>query len=292
MRILFIGSSTSLSLTPLKQILQSGHTVCAVAMEATQTNPFYNPLFNALIHSSKTDNIHLDSFARQNSLPVLIFSEKILDNVSLIQNYSPDIILVSCFGKRLPDEILSIPTLGCFNLHPSLLPKFRGPTPVFWQFKYAADLFGITLHRMTYNFDDGDIINQSEIKLDDGISYLQAISELANLSASLINHTLNNFSKFLQTSVVQNDQLSSYYSYPVPDDYKINTQCSAKSQYNFIKAYQGNNTVFPFEVNNQLFLITEAMSYELNTSNKPEFINDQIIIPCSSGNLTAKIQPL
>lgn len=276
----------------LQKILQTNHTICAVALESSQTNPFYNHLFPIQTDTEEPSNIHLDSFARQNSLPLIIFKKHLNHYFEDINNYSPDIIIVSCFGKKLPNEILSIPTYGCFNLHPSLLPKFRGPTPVFWQFRNGSKHFGVTLHRMTDNFDCGGIIKQSSTELSDGIHHLQAKSLLANIAADLITNVLDDFTCSIKNLMPQDKQSSSYHSYPTLNDYKINTKWSAKRVYNFIKAYQGNNTVFPCEVTGHVYNLVEAISYDSNADIKFNLTNDLITLPCSHGCLQAKVQPL
>jgi methionyl-tRNA formyltransferase len=290
MKILFIGSSSPLSLIPLNKILQSEHSICAVGMEVTQTNPFYNYLFPVKTDSNSLNFHHLDSFAKQNHLPVITFNKHIAHYVDVIKKYAPDIILVSCFGKKLPTEILSIPAMGCFNLHPSLLPQYRGPTPVFWQFRNGAEQFGVTLHLMTTNFDDGHIIGQSSIDLNDGTHHMQAKLQLSEIAADLIIDVLNDFSSFIKNVENQSEHSSSYYSYPAQEDYTVSTTWSAKRLYNFIKAYQNNSIVFPCEYNNQTFNLIEAIHYDLNADTGFKLTNDFITLPCSSGYLKAKIQ--
>jgi len=84
-----------------------------------------------------------------------------------IEKYQPDIIIVSCYARRLPQSILSLARKGSFNVHPSLLPKYRGPNPIFWQLREGEKEYGITLHRMTNDFDACDIISQQKVNVDD-----------------------------------------------------------------------------------------------------------------------------
>ena len=290
MNILYIGSSGPLSILPLKNILQTQHSICAVAMQDTQTNPFYNHLFPVQITEKNTDNTHLDSFAKQHNLPVIIFNKSLQNYVDDIEHYKPDIILVSCFGNKLPSNILSIPRHGCFNLHPSLLPEFQGPTPIFWQFKNGVNKFGVTLHKMTEDFDAGDIIKQSSIALDNGIYHQQAKLQLAHLAADLILEFLNDFNHAIERSKPQNNQLSSYQSYPTQDDYQVSATWPASRLYNFLKAYQGINISFPCEIKGQTFNLIEAINFNTDDDCEFKLNHDQITFPCSTGCLTATIQ--
>ena len=290
MNILFIGSSGPLSLYPLHTLLSSGHSICAIAMEVTQTNPFYNPLFPISTNNNDLANTHLDSFAQSNKVPVILFDKPLENYKSVISHYCPDIILVSCFGKKLPESILTIPKYGCFNLHPSLLPDFRGPTPVFWQFRNAARQFGVSLHRINNYFDRGDIIKQASIEFADGIRHKQASLLLADLAAELILDVVNNFENRTSHATCQQHDHARYYSYPSSEDYTVNTSWTARRIYNFIKAYAGENILFPCNIDGQIIYLLEAIDYDDQSTAIFEIIDDQVIFPCCRGFIKARFR--
>lgn len=290
MNILFIGSSGPLSLYPLNTLLSSGHSICAIAMEITQTNPFYNPLFPISTNTNDLTSTHLDSFAQNNNVPVIIFDKPLEHYLSNISLYSPDIIIVSCFGKKLPQCILTIPKYGCFNLHPSLLPDFRGPTPIFWQFRNGARKFGVSLHRMTDHFDSGDIIKQSSIEFEDGIHHQQAKLLLSELAADLVVDVVNNFENSINQAACQHQSLAHYYSYPSSEDYEVNTNWTARRIYNFIKAYAGENILFPCNINGKIFYLLNAIDYNNQSATIFELTDDQVTFSCARGTITASIQ--
>lgn len=289
MNILFIGSSGPLSLYPLMNLLTTPHSVCAVAMEITQTNPFYNHLFPIHTPADDLSNLHLDSLAQHHNLPVIIFDKPLEQHCNDIKQYSPDIILVSCFAKKIPESILSIPRYGCFNLHPSLLPDYRGPMPVFWQFRMGASEFGVSLHRMTSLFDRGDIILQSSIALADATHYMQAKILLAKLGANLIVDALDDLEYLVPNATQQAKESGQYYSYPVQDDYTLSTQWTAKRMFNFIKAFEEENISFPCMTNNQTFFIIEAIDYAVDSDCAFDLTDDCITIPCSTGCVHARV---
>ncbi len=82
-----------------------------------------------------------------------------------LQSYAPDVIVVAAYGKYLPPSVLQIPRFGCLNLHPSLLPKYRGPAPVTYALLAGDEFTGITLMKMTEIMDGGPIIGKSELKI-------------------------------------------------------------------------------------------------------------------------------
>ncbi len=88
---------------------------------------------------------------------------------ALLKGLEPDLIFVTGFPWRLPADLLALPRLGCVNTHPALLPRYRGPNPVFWHFMNGETQGGLTMHRMEAEFDTGPILSQRafEIAPDD-----------------------------------------------------------------------------------------------------------------------------
>jgi methionyl-tRNA formyltransferase len=84
----------------------------------------------------------------------------------MLHELKPDLIFVTGFPWRLPAELLSIPRLGSINTHPSALPKYRGPNPLFWQMMNGEAEMGMTIHRMDAEFDTGPILAQATMPID------------------------------------------------------------------------------------------------------------------------------
>jgi methionyl-tRNA formyltransferase len=84
---------------------------------------------------------------------------------AILNGLAPDLILSLDFPLPFPRELLALPRLGCVNVHPSLLPKYRGPRPVFWQFLHGETHSGLTFHRMENDAYSGPILLQRELTL-------------------------------------------------------------------------------------------------------------------------------
>ena len=78
----------------------------------------------------------------------------------------PDILLSVYYRKLLPPEVLRVPPLGCVNIHPGMLPDYRGPTPTAWAILNGDTTFGLTIHYMDANIDTGDILLQEVHGID------------------------------------------------------------------------------------------------------------------------------
>jgi methionyl-tRNA formyltransferase len=84
---------------------------------------------------------------------------------ALLKGLAPDLIFVTGFPWRLPPALLALPRLGCVNTHPALLPRYRGPNPLFWHFMNGETQGGLTVHRMEADFDTGPILAQRAIEI-------------------------------------------------------------------------------------------------------------------------------
>jgi methionyl-tRNA formyltransferase len=100
-------------------------------------------------------------FAEARRIPVLqpesVRSPEFLE---LFRQLSPDLVVVAAFGQILPKEMIALPAWGCINIHPSLLPKYRGAAPLNWAIIRGETQTGVTIMQMDEGMDSGDILLQ------------------------------------------------------------------------------------------------------------------------------------
>ncbi len=130
--------------------------------------------------------------AQEFGLPVLQPS-KVNDPAFLeaLYSLSPDMIVVAAFGQILPKAIIDFPPLGCLNIHPSLLPKYRGAAPLNWSIIRGEMKTGMTIMLMDEGMDSGDILAQEETPLAADENFGQLHDRLAKLGAELLLQTIN-----------------------------------------------------------------------------------------------------
>jgi methionyl-tRNA formyltransferase len=114
--------------------------------------------------------------------PVKFNEEAIVE----LKKLKPDLIIVAAYGKILPKEVLEIPGFGAINIHPSLLPKFRGPSPIQNALLLGEKETGTTLMLMDAGMDSGDIIFQEKIEIEDDDNALTLTKKLSTLSKEAI----------------------------------------------------------------------------------------------------------
>jgi methionyl-tRNA formyltransferase len=276
MNIFFIGSSGALSLAPFKSLLSSSYTISAVG---TQSPVAFENKIIAL------ENESLALAANQSAIPVIDMSQPVDEIVSQCSDYKFDAILMSCYGKRLPEAIIRLAAGGCYNMHPSLLPAFRGPEPVFWQMKYGADV-GVSWHKVSHGFDAGDIVAQQRVKLDDGASYFDISSQLAENGAQLMHKFLAELDSGKLTVVPQDEAGVSYYPYPSADDFEIDTNYSARQLFNFMRGTEAFTQPYRYRSGRQCFLLDKALDFDTDLAlESTQIERDRLYIPCNEGVL-------
>ena len=144
---------------------------------------------------------HIKQYCLENNIKIPILQpKKLKDNLVAyisIKELEPDFIVVAAYGQILPKEILNL--APCINLHASILPNYRGASPIQEGILNDDEYLGVTSMFMEEGLDCGDILGYSYFKNDKNILVDEAFNELSNLAAKLTITTLDNFDKLKQT---------------------------------------------------------------------------------------------
>ena len=129
-------------------------------------------LVGVVTHDEERDKIFqhesVSEYCFVNSIPS-IRMEKVSSEV--IAALDPDIIFSVYYRKIIPKSVLKIPRLGCINIHPGMLPKYRGPNPTYWSVRNGDLVAGTTIHYMDEGMDTGDIIAQKGVAIRNMTGY-------------------------------------------------------------------------------------------------------------------------
>jgi methionyl-tRNA formyltransferase len=107
-----------------------------------------------------------------------------------IESLAPDVIVVAAYGRLIPERILAIPRFGCVNIHPSLLPRHRGPSPVATAILEGDDKTGVTIMLLDAGMDSGPLLSRKEVTIDDNDTTGSLTAKLAELGAQMLRETL------------------------------------------------------------------------------------------------------
>ena len=112
------------------------------------------------------------------------------DFLETFRQLAPDLVIVAAFGQILPGEIIHGPREGCINIHPSLLPKYRGAAPINWALIRGEEKTGVTIMRMDEGVDSGDILLQEETPIGAEETFGALHDRLAKMGAGLLLNAL------------------------------------------------------------------------------------------------------
>jgi methionyl-tRNA formyltransferase len=245
MRIVFLGSAGILSTRPLEAMVAAHRTPVAVVTpwpgrERTswhglaQLDPEPGPATLPLVERAFAPTAA--AVALGHGIPAFAASRlSSVEGIEMLRELRPDVFVSSCYPEILDEAVCRVPTLGCFNVHPSPLPEFRGPSPLFWIFREGRGVGGTTVHQMERRADAGPITAQQVFPLPDGISGAELALRCSSLGAELLLEVLDQLEAGRLEQRPQEEARSSTFGFPRPEDWSIGTDRPARWAFNFIR---------------------------------------------------------
>lgn len=129
---------------------------------------------------------------------------------SAIESYKADIFVVVAYGKLIPEKVFSLPPLGTINLHPSLLPKYRGAAPVQWALINGESVSGVTVQMINKDLDAGDIVLQEKLIINENATAEELYENVLPLGADLLIKSIELLASGEAKTVVQNHEEATY----------------------------------------------------------------------------------
>jgi methionyl-tRNA formyltransferase len=269
-RVLFFGMTGILSRIPLAILLNGGVNVRGIAIPASVLPPYVLPTHGRTSLTPSSPHLITPSphhpgileLAAHYHLPVYPVGRlKDAETVAMLTAVAPDLICVSCFNQILPPSLLALPRLGCLNLHPSHLPHFRGPSPLFWVFREGQNKTAVTVHFMDAGIDTGDIALQASLTFPDGISGAQAEQMMAERGGRLLLEAIRQLAHGRLSRHPQSAP-GSYYSAPTADDFRLEVNWSAQRAFNFMRGTAEWARPYPLTIAGQELVLRTAVSVD------------------------------
>ena len=130
--------------------------------------------------------------------------------INFLRKISPDLIVIVAFGRILSKELLKLPKYRCINLHPSLLPKYRGAAPIPWAILAGEEKTGVTTFYLSEEVDSGDIILQREEKIREDDTTATLSRRLAETGAELLIETIDKIEAKKALKIPQDEEKATY----------------------------------------------------------------------------------
>lgn len=230
---------------------------------------------------------HIKQYCLDNNINLPIYQpQRLRDNqemVDILQALKPDFIIVAAYGQILPKAILEI--APCINLHASLLPKYRGASPIQEALLNDDCFTGVTAMLMEEGLDTGDILGFKYLKVSSTLEVAQAFEELSEIAADLTIDTLNQYS-FIKP-LPQNNALSSLCKKIKKEDGEVDFS-NAKALSLKYKAYSFWPGVF-LASGLKLKGVTLINESSMHEAGKILTINkESIVVGCNVGEIEIK----
>ncbi|KLE11363.1 methionyl-tRNA formyltransferase [Aliarcobacter butzleri L355] len=229
----------------------------------------------------------IKQFCIDNSINIPIFQpEKLRDNLAaylVIKELKPDFIIVAAYGQILPKEILKL--APCINLHASLLPKYRGASPIQESLLNDDNFTGVTSMFMEEGLDSGDILALQYLKITPTMEVSEAFSKLSLIAADLTITTLDNFDRL--NPIKQNESEVSFCK-KIKKENGLVDFSDAKNLFLKYKAYSFWPGIF---LESELKLKDIELLEETSQNEAGKILDickDYIIVGCKKGSLKIK----
>lgn len=196
MRVVFMGTP-DIAATCLKKILADGFQVVGVYTQPDRPKG----------RGMKLVASPVKLVAQEAGIPVFQpenFREE--ETVQQLRDLQPDVCAVVAYGRILPQKVLDVPTLGCINIHASVLPKYRGSAPYQWAVLDGLTETGVTAMYLVREMDAGDIIDVSKTPIGENETAGELLDRLAVLGAALLSKTLGRLASGQQIPRIPQDE--------------------------------------------------------------------------------------
>lgn len=196
--------------------------------------------------------------------------DRVKDEIFLetFREISPAIVVLVAFGQILPVEIIELPPLGCVNVHPSLLPKYRGAAPMNWTIIRGEEKTGVTIMRIDEGMDSGDILLQEETAIGDSETFDQLHDRLSKMGANLLLRAVEEISTGTITRTPQDSSLVTTAPKITGETSRIDWKGSAREIVNLIRGLSSTPGAYTFFKGKKLKIFA-ASQKKMSTTGVP-----------------------
>jgi methionyl-tRNA formyltransferase len=201
-----------------------------------------------------------------------------------LRDQAPAVAAVACFPRRIPRDLLALPVHGFLNVHPSLLPAYRGPAPLFWQLRSGEAHTGVTVHWMDATLDTGDLARQAAVALPDGATGPELDALLGAAGGDLLVATLAAHAAGTQSRIPQPPG-GSYQPWPAAADFRVETAWSARHAFNFLVGTAEWGRPYTLHAAGQTWRIQRALEWA------PDAVLPAPVVALPGGRLAVQFRP-
>ncbi|MDE2717014.1 MAG: methionyl-tRNA formyltransferase [Chloroflexota bacterium] len=228
MRIVFMGTP-DFAVPVLSRLIETGHDIAAVYSQPDRPSG----------RGRKLVPTPTKRFAEERGIEVRQpKSLRSADECEALASLSPDVVVVAAYGLFLPPEVLNVPPQGCLNIHPSLLPRYRGPSPVVSAILNGDDETGATIMKLDERMDSGPILAQERVSIAEEETTPELTRRLFDVGADLLVDTLPRWSSGDIQATPQDESRATFTTLVKKEDGEIDWTHDAERISRMVRAYE------------------------------------------------------
>ena len=277
MKIIFMGTP-DYAVPSLKKLIDSKHKILAVV---TQPDRHRN--------HNKVSFCPVKEEALKHNLPVLQYEKVSKQGVEELKKLNADVIITVAYGQILSDEILNLTPYGVINSHASLLPKYRGSSPIQWAVINGESKTGITIMKTAKAVDSGDMILQKEVEILDNETSGELFTRLSEISGGVLLEALDLLEENKAVFTPQNHSLATHFPMLSKEDGRMDFSKSARELHHFVLGMSPWPSAFTF-IDGIMFKIHEIEQIILENEILENYSNGEIVYADSKNGLIVKVK--
>ena len=268
--------SADFSIPSLEKLYRSKHKILAIVTVPDKQKG----------RGQKISFSPVKEFGIKNSLPILQ-PEKLKDEVFMrqLKDFNSDLFVVVAF-RILPPEVFTIPPKGSFNLHASLLPKYRGAAPIQWALIQGEKKTGVTTFALEEKVDTGNIYLQKEVEIDNEDNFETLHDKLSNIGAQAVLETVNIMESGNYQLEEQDNSQASPAPKITPETGKIDWAKPANKIHNLVRGLSPTPCAYFFHDNRKIKVYkTRVVEKENTIAGKIIETKKNLFVECVSNEL-------
>ena len=202
---------------------------------------------------------------------------------TMLMEQSVDVMVVAAYGQLVPSKVLSAPRWGCLNIHASLLPRWRGASPIQYALLHGDDKTGVSIMQMERGLDTGPVFLQKSMGLTEDHNAQRVTQQLAHDGADALQAVLSRLPECFQDKFIQDDSLATHAPKIEKSQALINWSSSQSSILQHIRAFYPWPTAFTFSQSVRIKVI-RAVSEPFQESK----VAPGVVISCALGGVVVR----
>ena len=224
MKVIFMGTPHYGAIV-LQKLIESRHEVVAVVCQPDK------PVGRKQILTPPETKV----LAKEHNIPVYQFRKIRIDGVEALKNIDADIMVTAAYGQILSQEILDITKFGVYNVHASILPKYRGSSPIQWSLINGEKEIGVTILKTLAGLDNGPILLTKSLPISDADTVESLMQKLGELGADLMLDGLDMLESGKYELKAQNEEEMTYFPMLKKENSNIDFSKSSREVFNFVR---------------------------------------------------------